>query len=154
MQYFERQNAAGGKLIVADPRRTATARAADLYLPVTPGTDLALANGLLFLALEEDLIDRQYIAERTVGFESARRAVLTYDPATVERITGVSAAALRQTVRWLADADSAMVLSGRGAEQHSKGVDTVLAFINLTLALGKVGRRASGYGCLTGQGNG
>jgi assimilatory nitrate reductase catalytic subunit len=154
MQYFERQKAAGGKLVVADPRRTATARAADLYLPVTPGTDLALANGLLFLAIEEDLIDRQYIAERTVGFDAVRRAVLTYDPATVERITGVSATALRQTVRWLAGADSAMVLSGRGAEQHSKGVDTVLAFINLMLALGKVGQPTSGYGCLTGQGNG
>jgi assimilatory nitrate reductase catalytic subunit len=154
MQYFDQQKAAGGKLIVADPRRTATARAADLYLPVTPGTDLALANGLLFLAIGEDLIDHAYIAERTVGFDAVRRTALTYDPATVERITGVSAAALRQTVRWLAGAESAMVLSGRGPEQQSKGVDTVLAFINLMLALGKVGKPASGYGCLTGQGNG
>ncbi len=154
MQWFERQKVAGGRLVVADPRRTATARAADLHLPVTPGTDLALANGLLFLAIEEGLIERAYIAERTVGFEAVRRAVLTYDPTRVERVTGVSAAALRQTVRWLAGAGSAMVLTGRGPEQQSKGVDTVLAFINLMLALGKVGKPASGYGCLTGQGNG
>src|SRR5262249_53894313 len=71
-----------------------------------------------------------------------------------EQITGVGEQAIRQAVRWLADATSAMLLTGRGPEQHSKGVDTVLAGINLMLALGKVGKRASGYGCLTGQGNG
>jgi assimilatory nitrate reductase catalytic subunit len=69
-------------------------------------------------------------------------------------LTGVSEASLRQTVRWLADAPAAMILTGRGPEQQSKGVDTVLGFINLALALGKVGKPASGYGCLTGQGNG
>jgi assimilatory nitrate reductase catalytic subunit len=154
MQWFERQKEAGGRLIVADPRRTATARVADLHLPVTPGTDLALFNGLLYIAIEEGLIDRGYIAERTVGFDAARRAALTYHPARVEQITGVSESAMRQTVRWLAVAGSAMLLTGRGPEQQSKGVDTVLAGINLMLALGKVGKRASGYGCLTGQGNG
>ncbi len=154
MQWFERQKAVGGRLVVADPRYTATARAADLHLPITPGTDLALANGMLFVALEEKLTDLPFINNRTTGFEAARRAVLTYDPVFVERVTGVNEAALRRTVRWLAGARSAMVLSGRGAEQQSKGVDSVLAFINLMLALGKVGKPASGYGCLTGQGNG
>jgi assimilatory nitrate reductase catalytic subunit len=154
MQWFERQKEAGGRLIVADPRRTATARVADLHLPVTPGSDLALFNGLLYLAMEEGLIDRGYIAERTVGFDAARRVALTYHPARVEQITGISESAMRQTVRWLANANSTMLLSGRGPEQQSKGVDTVLAGINLMLALGKAGKRASGYGCLTGQGNG
>ncbi|HTK75726.1 MAG TPA: molybdopterin oxidoreductase family protein, partial [Gemmataceae bacterium] len=154
MQHFERQKAVGGKLIVADPRRTATARAADLFLQTTPGSDLALANGLLYLAIEEGLIDRAYIAARTTGFDLVRRAVLTYHPAHVERLTGVSESQLRQAARWLAKSESAMVLTGRGPEQQSKGVDTVLAFINLALALGKVGKAASGYGCLTGQGNG
>jgi assimilatory nitrate reductase catalytic subunit len=154
MQWFERQKQAGGRMIVADPRRTATARAADLHLQIAPGSDLALANGLLYLAIEEELLDLSYIAERTSGFDAVRRVVLTYHPAHVERITGVSEAALRQTVRWLAKAGSAMILTGRGPEQQSKGVDSVLAFINLALALGKVGKPASGYGCLTGQGNG
>jgi assimilatory nitrate reductase catalytic subunit len=154
MQWFEKQKAAGGRLIVADPRRTATARVADLHLALTPGSDLALANGLLYLAVEEGLIDRAYIAARTVGFEAVRRAVLAYHPAHVERLTGVGEASLRRTVRWLADARAAMILTGRGPEQQSKGVDTVSAFINLALALGKVGKPASGYGCLTGQGNG
>jgi len=154
MQWFERQKAGGGQLIVADPRYTATAQTADLHLPLTPGTDLALANGMMFVALEEKLTDPQFIETRTTGFEAVRRAVLTYDPVSVERLTGVGETALRQTVRWLAGARSAMVLSGRGPEQQSKGVDSVLAFINLMLALGKVGKPNSGYGCLTGQGNG
>ncbi|MGL6095226.1 MAG: molybdopterin oxidoreductase family protein [Fimbriiglobus sp.] len=154
MQWFDRQKANGGRLIVADPRRTATAHRADLYLPLTPGTDLALANGLLFIALEEGLIDPSYIAARTTGFEATRRAVLTYEPAYVERLTGVREADLRQTVRWLAEADAAMILTGRGPEQQSKGVDSTLGFINLALALGKVGKPGSGFGTLTGQGNG
>lgn len=154
MQWFDRQRLGGGKLIVADPRRTATARVADLFLQLTPGTDLALANGLLYIAVEEGLLDQQYIAERTVGFDGVLRAVLTYHPARVERLTGVAEPRLRQTVRWLAKSKSAMILTGRGPEQQSKGVDTVHAFINLALALGKVGKPHSGYGCLTGQGNG
>lgn len=154
MQWFEKQKEAGGRLIVADPRRTATARTADLYLPLVPGSDLALANGLLFVALDEKWIDADYIAARTVGFEAARRSALAYPPIVVERLTGISEASLRTTVRWLAGAKSAMLLTGRGPEQQSKGVDGVLGFINLMLAFGKVGKPASGYGCLTGQGNG
>ena len=89
VQWFEKQRRAGGRLIVADPRRTATAREADLHLPLTPGSDLALANGLLYLAIEENLLDPVFIAERTVGFDAARRAALTYHPAHVERLTGI-----------------------------------------------------------------
>jgi assimilatory nitrate reductase catalytic subunit len=154
MQWFEKQKQAGGRLIVTDPRRTPTARVADLHLQLTPGSDLALANGLLYVALDEKLLDQTFIANRTIGFEAVRRVALTYYPARVERLTGVAEADLRRTVRWLAAARSAMILSGRGTEQQSKGVDGVLAFINLMLALGKVGKPASGYGCLTGQGNG
>jgi assimilatory nitrate reductase catalytic subunit len=152
-QWFEKQRANGGRLIVSDPRRTPTARAADLHLQLTPGSDLALANGLLFVAVEERLLDDRFIRERTTGFDAARRPVLQYHPARVEQLTGVPESALRQAARWLADGPS-MVLTGRGPEQQSKGVDTVLAFINLTLALGQVGKPGAGYGCLTGQGNG
>jgi len=152
MQWVHEQRATGN-LIVVDPRRTETARAAHLHLPLTPGSDLALANGLLYLAIEEGLIDEDYIARRTVGFDDVRRAVLEVHPAHVERLTGVSIEQQLRTVRLLA-AETSMLLSGRGPEQQSKGVDTVLAFTNLMLALGKVGKPASGYGCITGQGNG
>ncbi len=150
---FEQQNR-GGNLIVVDPRATATARSATLHLQLTPGTDLALANGLLHLAIEQGLVDHHYIAERTEGFDELRRSVLTSGPASVERITGVPIQAQVRALRMLAEVESSMLLSGRGPEQQSKGSDTVLSFINLMLALGKVGKSNSGYGCLTGQGNG
>jgi assimilatory nitrate reductase catalytic subunit len=152
-QWFEKQKANGGRLVVADPRRTPTARAADLHLQLTPGSDLALANGLLFVALEDRLLDAAFIRQRTTGFDAVRRVVLQYHPARTEQLTGISESQLRQAARWLADGPS-MVLTGRGPEQQSKGVDTVLAFINLTLALGQIGKPGAGYGCLTGQGNG
>jgi len=153
MQWVHAQHAQGS-LIVVDPRRTETARVADVHLQLTPGSDLALANGLLHLAISEGLIDGDYVARRTVGFEDLRRAAMETHPAHVERLTGIPIDEQLRVVRMLAKSASSMLLSGRGPEQQSKGVDTVLAFTNLMLALGKVGQPHSGYGCLTGQGNG
>ncbi|MFC8849294.1 MULTISPECIES: molybdopterin oxidoreductase family protein [unclassified Micromonospora] len=154
MRHVADQRAAGGTLIVVDPRATATARQADLHLQPVPGTDLAVANALLHIALTEGFVDRAYVAERTTGFDEVRRTVAGYWPAEVERLTGVPVADLEATARALATAGGAIILTARGAEQHAKGVDTVTAFINLALALGLPGRPGSGYGCLTGQGNG
>ena len=91
---------------------------------------------------------------RTNGFDAVKRIALQYHPAHVERLTGVPEVQLRQAARWLGKARSAMILSGRATEQHSKGVDSVHAWINLMLALGRVGKPNSGFGTLTGQGNG
>ncbi|NUW36285.1 molybdopterin-dependent oxidoreductase [Nonomuraea sp. SMC257] len=144
----------GPRLIVVDPRRTATAKLAWLHLQPTPGTDLALALGLLHLAIADGLVDEEYVAARTSGFDAVRTSLASWWPERVERITGVPVPRMRQAVRALASADRGIVLTGRGAEQHAKGTDTVTAFINLALALGLPGREGSGYGCLTGQGNG
>jgi assimilatory nitrate reductase catalytic subunit len=154
MQWVYEQQKRGGNLIVVDPRLTDTARGAALHLQLTPGTDLMLANGLLAIAIERGLIDEGYIAARTEGFEDVRRALLSCDTTHVERVTGVSLDKQLRAVELLARVDSSMLLSGRGAEQQSKGTATVLSFTNLMLALGRVGKPASGYGCLTGQGNG
>ena len=154
MQYFDRQKQNGGSLIVADPRATPTAKQATLHLQLTPGTDLALANGLLHIASQEGLLDHEFIAARTSNYEAVRRVIASYWPDRVERITGVPVALMTRAARMLAEAKTAMILSARGAEQHSKGTDTVLSLINLALALGKVGKPNCGYGCLTGQGNG
>jgi assimilatory nitrate reductase catalytic subunit len=154
MQWIYKQRERGGKLIVVDPRRTETAKLAQLHLAPTPGSDLALANGLLFLAIELGLVDQPYVAARTTGFDEVRRSVLGYDPARVERLTGISLGQMREALLLMATSERSMLLSGRGPEQQSKGADTVLAFTNLMLALGKVGKLASGYGCITGQGNG
>ncbi|HXW71981.1 MAG TPA: molybdopterin oxidoreductase family protein [Methylocella sp.] len=154
MQYFEEQRRRGGQLIVADPRRTPTAEAATLHLQLAPGSDAALYNGLLHIAVKDSLIDPQFIADRTAGFEPVRLAVAAYWPDRVERITGVPELQLRQAAHILGEAATAMFLTARGPEQQSHGVDNVLAVINLALALGKAGKPFSGYGCLTGQGNG
>jgi assimilatory nitrate reductase catalytic subunit len=144
----------GPRMIVIDPRRTQTAKLAWLHLQPTPGTDLALALGLLHLLIAEDLVDEEYVAARTTGFDEVRTALSAWWPERVERITGVPVYRMRQAVRALAAAKNAYILTGRGAEQHAKGTDTVTAFINLALALGLPGRHGSGYGCVTGQGNG
>ncbi|QKW08195.1 molybdopterin oxidoreductase family protein [Streptomyces sp. NA04227] len=141
-------------LIVIDPRRTRTAARAALHLQPAPGTDLALALGLLHLAVTEGVVDKEYVAERTEGFDATWGRVAAWWPERTERVTGVPVAELREAVRLLGNARRAYILTGRGAEQHSKGTDTVSAFINLALALGLPGREGSGYGCLTGQGNG
>ncbi|MGW3458225.1 molybdopterin oxidoreductase family protein [Streptomyces olivaceoviridis] len=144
----------GGTLIVVDPRRTRTAEQADLHLAPRPGTDLALALGLLHLVVAEGRTDEEYIRERTTGWEEARAAAMAHWPEYVERITGVPVPQLRAAVRMFCEPEAAMVLTARGPEQQSKGTDTVGAWINLCLATGRAGRPFSGYGCLTGQGNG
>ncbi|MFC7326996.1 molybdopterin oxidoreductase family protein [Marinactinospora rubrisoli] len=148
----------GARLIVVDPRRSATAEYAlandGLHLAPRPGTDLALALGLLHAAHAEGLLATGYLAERTSGFTEAWRHAAAWWPERTERVTGVAAADIRAAARMLGRAGNAYVLTGRGAEQHAKGTDTVSAWINLALALGLPGRPGSGYGCLTGQGNG
>src|SRR6266536_564347 len=154
MQWIAEQRARGGTWIVIDPRRTPTARAATLHLQVTPGTDLALVNALLHIAISSRRLDADYIEARTTGFADVRRIVAGYWPERVEAITGITVAEQHAAVDLLAGARTAMELSARGAEQHANGTDTVSALVNLALALGLPGRPGSGYGCLTGQGNG
>ncbi|MFD0200292.1 MULTISPECIES: molybdopterin oxidoreductase family protein [Saccharothrix] len=144
----------GGGLVVVDPRRTATADRAALHLAPLPGTDRALALGLLHAVISGGHLDLDYVATRTTGFESARRIAAAWWPERVERVTGVPAADQRRAAELLARSDNAYVLTGRGADQHAAGVATVGGWINLALALGLPGRKGSGWGCLTGQGNG
>ncbi|ROQ56032.1 assimilatory nitrate reductase (NADH) alpha subunit apoprotein [Rathayibacter sp. PhB152] len=146
-----------GGLVVVDPRRSATARltedGAGLHLQPAPGTDLALLLGLTHLVLAEELSDRDYLAARTTGFDAVRRSVASWWPERTASVTGVPAELLRRTARRLATGRT-FVLTGRGVEQHVDGTDTATAAINLALVLGLVGRPGSGYGTLTGQGNG
>ncbi|MEH0423173.1 molybdopterin oxidoreductase family protein [Streptomyces sp. B21-083] len=154
LRYFAELKENGGTLIVIDPRRTRTAEQADLHLAPRPGTDLALALGLLHLIVSQGRTDEAFIEERTSGWEETRAAAMAHWPEYVERITGVPVPQLREAVRMFCEPSAAMVLTARGPEQQSKGTDTVGAWINLCLATGRSGRPYSGYGCLTGQGNG
>ncbi|MEI5583092.1 MULTISPECIES: molybdopterin oxidoreductase family protein [unclassified Agromyces] len=149
---------AAGGLVVVDPRRTATARLADdgrgLHVQPAPGTDLALLLGLTHIVIAERLVDAEYVAARTSGDADLRRSVATWWPERVQAVTGVAAPTLRRLARRLAAGGNTFILTGRGVEQHVDGTDTATAAINLALLLGLPGRPGSGYGTLTGQGNG
>lgn len=154
VRHLVQMQAAGGRLLVVDPRETPTARMATLHLAPAPGSDLALVLGLLHVVVAEGLHDQRFVAERTSGFDAVRRRAAAWWPERVERTAGVPADDVRRAARMLAAGGRVILLTGRGAEQHSTGTDTVSAYCDLALALGLPGREGSGYGCLTGQGNG
>jgi assimilatory nitrate reductase catalytic subunit len=160
VQHLKGTRDAGG-LIVVDPRRSATAAfTADgggLHLQPLPGTDLALLLGISHVVIHENLVDTAYIEERTSGYNAVVRSVNSFWPERVQSITGVPAGLIRETARRLAEGargGGSYILTGRGVEQHVDGTDTATAAINLSLLLGLPGSARSGYGTLTGQGNG
>ena len=148
------QHLRNADLIVVDPRRTPTAELATLHLQGAPGTDLALALGILHAVVADGRLNQSYVDDRTSGFAEMWGIAATWWPERAERVTGVSAADMRLAAAKLANARNAYILTARGTEQHATGTATVGAWINLALALGLPGRQGSGYGCLTGQGNG
>ncbi len=152
--YVWRARDAGAKIIVIDPRITPIARTADLFLPVRPGRDSALANGLLHVMIERGWVDEKFITEHTHDFDKLRALVKKYTPAVTERITGVPAKSILAAAEAWGTAETSMLLHARGIEHHTKGVENVLTYINLVLASGRIGKPGSGYGTITGQGNG
>ncbi|WP_285114357.1 molybdopterin oxidoreductase family protein [Leifsonia sp. fls2-241-R2A-40a] len=149
---------AAGGLIVMDPRRSQTAQltteGGGIHIQPAPGTDLIVLLGLTHLVLADGNADTAYLESRTTGFDAVRRSVASWWPERVREHTGVPAAQLREVAARLARGRSTYILTGRGVEQHVDGTDTATAAINLALVLGLVGRAGSGYGTLTGQGNG
>lgn len=153
-----------GGLVVIDPRETVTAKLAregqGIHLAPVPGTDLVVLLALAHIVLAEGLADEQYLAERTTGIEALRRSLAPWWPERAEIVCGLPAQTLRETARLLAAASpahggrGAYILTGRGIEQSSQGTDGVSAAINLSLLLGLIGRTGSGFGPVTGQGNG
>lgn len=144
----------GAKIIVIDPRITPIARTADLFLPVKPGGDSALANGILHLMIEHGWIDESFIEQHTVDFDKVADLVKGCTPQRTEQITGVPAASIVRAAEMWGAAETSMLLHARGIEHHTKGVENVLSYINLVLASGRIGKPGSGYGTITGQGNG
>ncbi len=152
--YIWRARDRGAKLIVQDPRVVPLARTADLFLPVRPGTDSALFGAVLRSLIRHDWLDRVFIDAHTVGFDEAAAAVADMTPQWAAGITGVPAARIEQAAEWWGTSATGMLLHARGIEQHTKGVDNVLAAINLGLATGKFGKPGCGVSTITGQGNG
>ncbi|MGW9209369.1 molybdopterin-dependent oxidoreductase [Embleya sp. NPDC055664] len=144
---------AGAKLIVVDPRRTATADKADLFLQIRPGTDPALLNGLLHLLVENGDTDPAFIAECTEGWDEMPEFLRDYPPARVAELTGLAEQDIGQAARWIGAAGEWTSCWTMGLNQSTHGTWNTNALINLHLATGAICRPGSGPFSLTGQPN-
>ncbi|MDE3069047.1 MAG: nitrate reductase [Verrucomicrobiota bacterium] len=143
----------GAKLIVADPRRTPTADKADLFLPLKPGTDLALLNGLLHLLVKNGWIDEPFIERHTEGWGELREFLNEYPSARAAEITGLREADICTAAKWIGEAPEIMTFWTMGLNQSTRGTWHTNAICNLHLATGKICRPGSGPFSLTGQPN-
>jgi assimilatory nitrate reductase catalytic subunit len=141
------------KVIVVDPRRTQTARFADLHLAILPGTDVALFHAMLHVMLWEKLVDERYIEAHTGGFAALRALVHEYTPRAAAEICGVRADDIAIAARWFARSRATLSLYCQGLNQSSSGTAKNAALVNLHLATGHIGRPGSGPFSLTGQPN-
>ncbi|MBX3618565.1 MAG: molybdopterin-dependent oxidoreductase [Rhizobacter sp.] len=142
------------KIVVVDPRHTETAEAADLHLPIQPGTDIALYHGMLHLMLWEGLTDTAYIAAHTTGFDALRNRVRDFTPKEAAKLCGIGEEALVQAAQWFADTQGrTLSLYCQGLNQSSSGSAKNAALINLHLATGQIGKPGAGPFSLTGQPN-
>ncbi len=143
----------GAKLLIVDPRRISGIEFASLHLPVRVGGDVALANAVGHVILEEGLQNDEFISRATEGIEAYREAVRDYRPEDVEEWTGVKAEDVRRLARMYATADRAVLCWTLGITEHHNAVKNVHSLINLGLLTGHVGKFGSGLAPLRGQNN-
>ncbi|MEO1951236.1 molybdopterin-dependent oxidoreductase, partial [Thioclava sp.] len=137
------------RVVVVDPRRTATCDIADLHLAVAPGADAALFNALLAEIAAQGAVDRAYVAAHVSGFEDALVAAQASDPAA----TGLSAADLAEFTRLWIGSEKVVTIYSQGVNQSTSGTDKVNAIINCHLATGRIGKPGAGPFSVTGQPN-
>ena len=143
----------GCKLIVVDPRDIDLAKKADIHLKLKPGTNVAFANGIMHVIIEEGLQDEKFIAERTEGYEKIRDIVRDYTPEKVAEICHISADDLRRAAIMYAKADKAPIIYCLGVTEHSTGTEGVMSMSNMAMLVGKLGREGCGVNPLRGQNN-
>ncbi|HET9483458.1 MAG TPA: molybdopterin-dependent oxidoreductase, partial [Xanthomonadales bacterium] len=141
------------RVVVVDPRRTETAREATLHLPILPGTDVALFNAMLHVMCWEDLVDREFVARHTSGFDALRALVREQTPRAAAHVCGVREEDIVAAARWFAQSRATLSLYCQGLNQSSSGTAKNAALINLHLASGQIGRPGAGPFSLTGQPN-
>ncbi len=141
------------KIIFCDPRRTETAEIADLVLPVQPGTDVMLFNGLLHIMLWEGWTKPEYIAAHTSGFEALKQRVRDCTPELVSSTCGIAKADLFTAAKWFATSPATLSLYCQGLNQSTSGTAKNAGLINLHLATAQIGRPGTGPFSLTGQPN-
>jgi formate dehydrogenase major subunit/formate dehydrogenase alpha subunit len=143
----------GAKLILIDPRRIKMAEFAHVWLRQNLGTDVAWINGMMHVIIAENLLDRQFVENRTTGFEALKQIVASYTPDRVQEITGIPAAQLIEAARLYAGAMRASILYCMGITQHTTGTDNVKSLANLSMLCGNLGFAGGGVNPLRGQNN-
>ena len=143
----------GATIIVADPRFTATAWSADLFLPLLPGTDTSLINAMMHVIIAENLWNRKFVSERVEGFEELRKLVARYPPERAAQITGVRAEDIARAARIYATSQASSIVYCMGITQHTCGTETVKNLANLAMLTGQIGRTGTGVNPLRGQDN-
>ena len=143
----------GASLIVADPRQTAMARKADVWLPLNPGTDIALINGLMHIIIHNGWHDQEFITAHTTGMDKVAAVVAAYTPERVSAITGVPAEKLYLAAKIYAQSEGAAIFYTLGITEHITGTDNVMTLANLAMLTGHIGKPSSGVNPLRGQNN-
>ena len=143
----------GTQLVICDPRRSELVRIAHRHLQFKPDTDVAMLNALMHVIVEENLVDADFIASRTIGYEALRANVAAYSPEAMAPICGIEASVLREVARLYATSKASMILWGMGVSQHVHGTDNARCLIALALMTGQIGRPGTGLHPLRGQNN-
>ncbi|MDO8651106.1 MAG: formate dehydrogenase subunit alpha [Undibacterium sp.] len=143
----------GTKLILCDPRRSELARKAHRHLQFKPDTDVALLNAMMHVIVSEGLVDKDFIASRTIGYEELVQNVAGYSPELMAPICGIDADTIRYVARLYATSKASMILWGMGISQHIHGTDNARCLIALALMTGQIGRPGTGLHPLRGQNN-
>ena len=143
----------GAKLVLFEPRQIGLTGLADVWCRMKPGTDVAWINGVMHVIIKEDLYDKDFVANRTEGFEEVRAVVEKYSPEYVEKITGVPADDIIAAARLYASGKPASILYSMGITQHSSGTDNVKSLANLAMLCGNMGVEGGGVNPLRGQNN-
>ena len=143
----------GAKLVVADPRRSDLSRHATYYLQFNPDTDVAFLNALLYVIVEEGLVDEAFVRDRTAGYEALADNVRKFSPEAMAPICGIDARTIRDVARLYATSRGSMIFWGMGISQHVHGTDNARCLIALALSTGQIGKPGTGLHPLRGQNN-
>lgn len=141
------------KMIIFDPRKIELTKYADIHAAQKNGTDVAWVNGMIHIIIKENLYDKEYVANRTEGFEELKKLTADYTPEYVEKITSVPAEDIIRAARMYAKSKKAMIVYSMGITQHTTGVDNVKSLANLAMLTGHVGVECGGVNPLRGQNN-
>ncbi|MEW8028821.1 MAG: formate dehydrogenase subunit alpha [Candidatus Thiodiazotropha sp.] len=151
--FIKNQVNAGKILIVMDPRRTAIAGHATHFLQFKPDTDVALLNAIMHAVIEQGLVDKGFVDNRTSGYEILEEHLSTFTPEAMEQVCGIDTDTIREVARLYASSKASIIFWGMGVSQHVHGTDNARALISLALITGQIGRPGTGLHPLRGQNN-